>query len=57
MGRVKRCAGLTNLDCPTRSCIQCSSILFLLHYVTHQTQRGTQEAEVDVAEKETVTLV
>lgn len=49
--RLKRCKGLTDLNCPTKSCRQCLSILFLLHYVTHQIQRGTQEAEVDVAEK------
>lgn len=42
---------LTSQDCPTRSDRLYSSILSLLHYERHQTQRGTQVVEVDVAEQ------
>lgn len=42
---------LTGQDCLTRSCRLYSSILSLLHYEKHQIQRGTQVAEVDVAEQ------
>lgn len=42
---------LTSQDCLTRSGRLYSSILSLLHYERHQTQRGTQVVEVDVAEQ------
>jgi len=42
---------LTSQDCLTRSGRRYSSILSLLHYERHQTQRGTQAVEVDVAEQ------
>lgn len=42
---------LTSQDCLTGSGRLYSSILSLLHYERHQTQRGTQAVEVDVAEQ------
>lgn len=42
---------LTSQDCLTTSGRLYSSILSLLHYERHQTQRGTRVAEGDVAEE------